>query len=278
VQVGLRISVATAYGAVQAVPRLLETLARHGATATFYFNLGPDRRHRLLPGRGVGARAATALAAARAAGCEVGLYGWDAARWPNRMHPGAAPWIEAALHRACEAFERLAGEPPRTHAAPGWQTDRHALRLTQRLGFHYASDTRGRFPFMPVCGAELTLCPQLPTTLPTLHELVDGGDASLEAAHAPVLEATARNDGAPDVFALRAELGATVLAAALERLLEGWRARGCEVVTLRRLFESLEPARLPRHAVALHELAGRAGTCAVQGPPFPPCARGCAAG
>jgi peptidoglycan/xylan/chitin deacetylase (PgdA/CDA1 family) len=270
VRVGLRISVATARGALRAVPRLLEMLGRHGATATFYFNLGPDRRHRLLPGRVVGARAAPALAAAREAGCEVGIYGWDAVRWPNCMRPGAAPWIESALHRACELFERVAGEPPRTHAAPGWQTHRHALRLTQRLGFLHAADTRGRFPYMPVCGAELTLCPQLPTTLPTLDELIDGGDASGETAHAAVLEATARDDGAVDVFALRAELGATVLAAAFERLLETWRARGCEVVALRTILESLEPARLPRHIVAVHELAGRAGTCAVQGAPFPP--------
>jgi undecaprenyl phosphate-alpha-L-ara4FN deformylase len=267
-RIGLRISVATARGAARAVPRLVELLARHGAAATFYFNLGPDRLHRYLPGRDIGDRAAGAVAMAREAGCEVGLYGWDPVRWTQRMRPDDAPWIQSALGQACATFERLAGEPPRTHAAPGWQTNREVLRLTQRLGFHYAADTRGRLPYMPVCEAELALCPQLPTTLPTLEELVDGGDAPPETAHESVLEATTGEDGASHVFALRAELGATTLAVAFERLLEAWRARGCEIVALRTLFESLELARLPRHLVQPHEIAAHAGTCAAQGPPF----------
>jgi undecaprenyl phosphate-alpha-L-ara4FN deformylase len=50
--------------------------------------------------------------------------------------------------------------------------NRHALRLTQRLGFCYASDCRGKFPFIPVIDGEIVLCPQLPTTLPTLDELL----------------------------------------------------------------------------------------------------------
>lgn len=263
-RVGLRISVATARGAARAVPLLLALLARHGATATFYFNLGPDRRHRLLPARAVGERAATALAMVRDAGCEAGVYGWDPARWPHRTGPGHTPWIESALERACESFERLTGQPPRTHAAPGWQTSRHALRLTQRLGFHYAADTRGRHPFMPVCEAEPVLCPQLPTSLPTLDEAA--GEARDGAAHEPVLAAMA--DREDHVFALRSELGASTYESSFGLLLQSWRARGCEVVALRTLFESLEPARLPRHRVLPRELASRAGTCAVQGPQF----------
>lgn len=265
-RVGLRISVATAHGAVRAVPRLLALLARHGAAATFYFNLGPDRRHRWLPGRAVDARASAALSQVLESGCEAGIYGWDPARWPHRQRPDDAAWIEAGLDRACEAFERLAGKPPRTHAAPGWQTNRHALRLTQRLGFDYAADTRGRRPFMPVCEAELVLCPQLPTTLPPLHELVEGGEATPETAHEAVLAAMADDD--IHIFALRAELGAATYESAFGRLVEAWRARGCEVVALRSLFESLEPARLQRHVVLPHELAARDGTCAVQGPQF----------
>jgi peptidoglycan/xylan/chitin deacetylase (PgdA/CDA1 family) len=266
VRVGLRISVATARGAARAVPRLLALLARHGATATFYFNLGPDRRHRLLPARAAGERAGAALAMVREAGCEAGVYGWDPARWPHRTGPVHTAWIESALERACEAFERLVGQPPRTHAAPGWQTSRHALRLTQRLGLHYAADTRGRHPFMPVCEAEPVLCPQIPTTLPTLDEAA--AEARDGAAHEPVLAASAERPAADHVFALRAELGATVFAPAFERLLEGWRGENRDVVALRALFETLEPARLPRHVVLLSELASRAGTCAVQGPQF----------
>lgn len=263
-RVGLRITVATARGAVRAVPRIVEILVRHGAAATFYFNLGPDRLHRLLPARAVARRASAAIQVVRDAGSEIGLYGWDAIRWPHRVIPGDAAWVESALARACETFERVVGEPPRTHAAPGWHTSRHALRLTQRFGFEYASDTRGVAPFMPVCDGELVLCPQLPTTLPALDE--PGGH--MDTAHERVLGATSVAGEADDVFTLRAESVDDALAAAFERLLEGWRARGHEIVALRGVFESLEPARLPRHVVAWSELPGRLQTLALQGAPF----------
>jgi peptidoglycan/xylan/chitin deacetylase (PgdA/CDA1 family) len=266
VKVALRVTVSTARGARASVPRLLGLLARHGAQATFYFNLGPSRLHRFLPGRQVAARAAAAMHAAREAGCDVGLYGWDPVRWPHRV--GVTAWVEASLARACETFERVVGEPPRTHAAPGWQTSRHALRLTQRLGFEYASDTRGSHPFMPVCEAELALCPQLPTTLSTLDDLIARSDVNVDTAHERVLEETAGAADATHVFTLAAETAAVMLAPALERLFEAWGARGCEIVSLRSVFESLELARLPRHVVTLGEGAGGPGRPVVQGAPF----------
>jgi peptidoglycan/xylan/chitin deacetylase (PgdA/CDA1 family) len=248
------------------VPRLLDLLKRNQAAATLYFNLGPSRLHRFLPGREVAARASPAIHAAREAGCDVGLYGWDPVRWPHRV--GIAAWVESSLQRACEAFERAVGEPPRTHAAPGWLTSRHALRLTQRLGFEYASDTRGSHPYMPVCEAELALCPQIPTTLPTLDELIDHWGVAPDAAHEHVLEESASAADTAHVFTLAADKFGGPLASALERLIEGWRARGREIVSLRSVFESLEPARLPRHVVAPGKRADGPGYPATQGAPF----------
>ena len=71
------------------------------------------------------------------------------------------------------------------HGAAGWQMNRHAYRLTQLLGFGYCSDTRGSQPFVPIYQAEIVACPQLPTTLPTLDELIgmDGIDADNVADH-----------------------------------------------------------------------------------------------
>lgn len=264
-KIGLRITVATARGAQSGAPRLLELLARNQAAATFYFNLGPSRLHRFLPGREVAARASEAMHAVREAGCDIGLYGWDPVRWPHRV--GDAGWVDGALARACEAFERVVGEPPRTHAAPAWRTSRHALRLTQRLGFEYASDTRGTHPFMPVCEAELSLCPQLPTTLPTLDELIARG-VGADAVHERILADSAAGADAAHVFTLDTQALGTPLAPAVERLIEAWRARDCEIVSLRSVLEALEPARLPRHVVATGERADRPGAPSVQGAPF----------
>ena len=76
------------------------------------------------------------------------------------------------MRRAAAHYEKLFGEAPKAHAAAGWQMNRHALRLMQRFGFEYSSDTRGTPPYIPTWQAEIIACPQLPTTLPTLDELM----------------------------------------------------------------------------------------------------------
>jgi peptidoglycan/xylan/chitin deacetylase (PgdA/CDA1 family) len=272
VKIGLRITVATARGARDGVPRLIELLGRHSASGTFYFNLGPARFHHWLPGRSVGTRAAAALRSVRDAGHELGLYGWDPARWRHLAGRDGERWVEMAMRRGCEAFERLAGEPPRTHAAPYWRTARRALRLTQQLGFDFASDVRGSGPFMPVCDAELVLCPQLPTTLPTFDELVGSAGTTAETVHERILAAGEPPSGsAPEtghVFALPAESGAARHAPGFERLLEGWRARGHEVMSMRELFNSLDLRRLPRCALDLGAAPRNGGAPATQGGPF----------
>jgi undecaprenyl phosphate-alpha-L-ara4FN deformylase len=259
VRIGLRISVATARGAREGVPRLLAILDRHHTTATFYFNLGPSRLHRWLPGREIGIRADGALRAVREAGHELGLLGWDPARWPHRIDNEEPGWAELAMQRACEVFERLTGAPARTHAAPGWRTSRRGLRLTQRHGFDYASDVRGTSPFMPVCSAELVLCPQLPTTLPALDRAGTGGERLQALSEAA--------PGAGHVFALAAD--GEGFASEFERLLEAWRASGHEPTSMRALYDSLDLRSLPRCTLrASTEAGSTSAPMLVQGSPF----------
>ena len=101
---------------------------------------------------------------------------------------------------------RYSARRPRTHGAAGWQINAHALRLTQRLGFDYCSDGRGIHPHLPVRHAELIRCPQFPTTLPTLDELIgtDGFTEQNVAAH--LLDMTREPREWGHVFTLHAEL------------------------------------------------------------------------
>ena len=267
-RLGLRIVVATARGARRRAPKLVALLRRHGASATFYFNLGPQRFHRWLPGRSVAARAADAMLAVRDAGFEVGIHGWDCVRWRDRVARGDFGWTEGALRRACATFEQLFGEPPRTHAAPGWQMNRHAFRLTQRLGFDYASDTRGSAPFVPVVEAELVACPQVPTTLPTLRELVGHDGTRRGNVHERIIAAAATPSRASHVFTLFAERDAGRYLSACDRLLEGWRALGWEIVPLHALAQNLEPKALEHHVIIAEPAPDGRGTIAAQGRVF----------
>src|ERR1017187_7138293 len=110
------------------------------------------------------------------------------------------------MQLAVDRFIKIFGEPPKAHAAAGWQMNRHALRLTQRLGFDYSSDTRGTHPFIPTVNAEIVACPQLPTTLPTLDEIMNRDGITLENVAQHLLQLTSNPPICGHVFTLHAEL------------------------------------------------------------------------
>jgi len=298
-RLALKIDVDTYRGTRLGVPALVELLQRHGAQATFLFSLGPDHTGRaikrafrpgfmkkvkrtsvlehyglltlmygtVLPGPDIGRRCADVLRAVRDAGFEVGIHCWDHVRWQDGVALAENAWVEVEMTRASKRFEEIFGERPRTHGAAGWQMNRHALRLTQRLGYTYSSDGRGSHPFIPVIDGEIVACPQLPTTLPTLDELIGVDDITVDNVAERLLQLTAASEQ-DQVFTMHAELEGMKLAPVLDRLLAGWRAQGYELVATRDLYAALDLKELPRHEVRFEEIPGRSGTLMVQGPAF----------
>jgi peptidoglycan/xylan/chitin deacetylase (PgdA/CDA1 family) len=304
VRVALKVDVDTYRGTRDGVPRLIDVLRRHGARATFLFSLGPDHTGRaikrvlrpgffskvartsvashygirtllygtLLPGPDIGARCADTLRRVRDAGFEVGIHCWEHVKWQDGVgtdtrHASHA-WTERQMTLAAERFAAIFGAPARTHGAAGWQMNRHAIRLTQRLGFDYCSDTRGTHPFLPVVDGEVTLTPQVPTTLPTLDELLGRSGANEDNVHDRVLRES--YDGRDHVYTLHAELEGGRLLPVFERLLAGWRRRGVELIGTGEVAATLDRATLPRCQVRWREVPGRSGTLAIQGPEFLP--------
>jgi peptidoglycan/xylan/chitin deacetylase (PgdA/CDA1 family) len=204
----------------------------------------------------------------RDAGFEVGIHTWDHVKWQDGVAGADARWTERQMTLARERFERILGEPARAHAAAGWQMNLHALRLTQRLGFDYCSDSRGTCPFIPVWRAEIVACPQLPTTLPTLDELIGTDGISAKNVAERVLALTREPPATGHVYTLHAEIEGGKLAGAFEAMLAGWRSQGYELVPLRSLAEGLDLKRLPRNEIALGEVPGRSGSLTVQGREF----------
>ena len=299
-KLALKIDVGTYRGTRDGVPRLIELLKQHGAGATFLFSVGPDHTGRairrafrpgflpkaartsmlahystatlvygtLLPAPDIGRRCTDVLKRTRDAGFEVGIHAWSRSGWQNKVAAADAEWTAREIQLACDRFEQIFGERARVHGAPGWQMNLHAWRLTQRLGFDYCSDTRGTCPYIPVYNAEIIACPQLPTTLPTLDELIgtDGLNPGNVAAH--LLALTRRTPPAGHVYTLRAELEGMRLSPVFERLLGGWRETGIELVSLRDYFAALEPRLLPRHVVIVDAVTARAKNPAMQGGEF----------
>jgi hypothetical protein len=108
----------------------------------------------------------------------------------------------------------------------------------------------------------------LPTTLPTLDELIgtDGIDVHNLAEHLLALSKEIPPTG--HVFTMHAELEGMKLAPVLELLLQGWRALGYRMVSLGDYFDALADKNLPRHEVITGSVPGRSGELALQGPRF----------
>jgi peptidoglycan/xylan/chitin deacetylase (PgdA/CDA1 family) len=299
-QLALKVDVDTLRGTRLGVPNLVSLLKKHGAGATFLWSLGPDHTGRaikrvfrpgfvrkvqrtsvvkhygmqtllygtLLPGPDIGRRCADLMRSVRDEGFEMGVHTWDHIRWQDGVAGADAAWTRTEMVRACERFSEIFGTAPLVHGAAGWQMNVDALRLTQALGFEYCSDGRGTHPHLPVWNAELVRCPQLPTTLPTLDELVglDGVTEDNVAAH--LLELTREPPSTAHVYTLHAELEGMRFAAVFDRLLTGWKAQGYTLVALVSVLERLQPLALPRCTVGPGTVPGRSGTLLVQGPEF----------
>ena len=303
-KLALKIDVDTYRGTREGVPRLMDALTKAGAGATFLFSLGPDHTGRaikrafrpgfmskvsrtsvvkhygvktllygtLLPGPDIGVKCAELMRAVKAAGFEVGIHTWDHVKWQDGVEAADNAWVEAQMQQACSRFVEIFGMPARVHGAAGWQMNRHAFRMTQRLGFAYCSDTRGTHPFVPIVDGEIVACPQLPTTLPTLDELIGADMLTPNNVHDHLLQLTrpagntTRDGGGTHVYTLHAELEGMKLTHVFGRLLEGWRDQGYEIVSMENLLEAVTVSGLPRHRIEMNGIPGRSGTLAVQGP------------
>jgi peptidoglycan/xylan/chitin deacetylase (PgdA/CDA1 family) len=208
------------------------------------------------------------MRAVRDAGFEVGLHAWDHVKWQDGVADAGVRWTERQMLLARKRFEEIFGEPARAHGAAGWQMNLHALRFTQRLGFDYCSDTRGRCPFIPVWRAEVVACPQLPTTLPTLDELIGTNGITKDNVAEHILGLTHERPSAGHVYTLHAELEGGKFAGAFEAMLSGWSRQGYELVSLRALAETLDLKNLPRNEIAIDSVPGRSGSLAMQGKEF----------
>lgn len=261
-QIALRIDV-PGYAARSALPVLVDLLRSKGAGASFVFACGPDWLGRSLARHCVGT-----LRLVRDAAFDLGIYGWCPAPWVKHVEQAKAAWIENRLQRAIDSFTEVFELPPQLHAAPGWRSHPHALRLTQRLGFTYASDTRGRHPFIPVWNGEIVRCPQIPVTLPTLDELITSPRQDPAQLIGAVLALTANPPLHGHVFSLRATKALSQAPQAVERLLAGWREQGYDVTSIQSLASRLIMDKLPRHEIVVGKVPGRDSTVLLQGDEF----------
>ena len=210
----IKIDIDTLKGYREGLPRLLDILKAHGARASIFFSMGPDESGKalrrifrkgfltkmlrtrapstyglrtlfygtLLPAPMIVPSDPSLLCRALDEGHECGIHAWNHVLWQDRLPRMTRDVIRHELGMAMELFQTVSGVRPSCCAAPGWQVTPDSLAVQDELGFAYCSDTRGSAPFLPRIGGQTFRTPQVPSTLPTLDELLGREGVSAENA------------------------------------------------------------------------------------------------
>jgi undecaprenyl phosphate-alpha-L-ara4FN deformylase len=213
--VAFKVDVDTYLGLKKGVPALLDLFQEFGILATFFVSLGPDHSGRavfriftrkgflkkmfrtgaagmygyttllygtLLPGPKMAASLPEVIRAIPESGHEVGIHCWDHVKWQDRLPRMDRRSVQEEFNRARKAFREVLQEEARCSAAPGWITSADSLSVQEDAHLAYCSDTRGSTPFFPVVGNRRFTTLQIPTTLPTVDEIL-GREVTRDDSH-----------------------------------------------------------------------------------------------
>jgi len=295
-RLALKVDVDTDRGTRVGVPALAADCAQFGAPACFLFSLGPDQTGRavtrvfrpgflgkvartsvveiygvrtllngtLLPAPHIGRRNAGAMRAVRDSGFEVGIHCYNHYRWQDHMQGMDIASVRAEFASARAEFARIFGVAADTAGAAGWQSNALSREVYDEAGLAYSSDTRGTRPFFPQIGGRVFRTLEIPSTLPTLDELM-GRPGHPDSAIAGHLVSLLRTDRL-NVFTLHAEIEGMGRRAVFREFLERCRASGVEFVRLGGEARSLlsDRSAIPVCGQAMAPIDGRSGLVATQ--------------
>jgi undecaprenyl phosphate-alpha-L-ara4FN deformylase len=293
--IALKVDVDTYAGTRDGVPRLLEIMERFGIHATFYFSMGPDNTGKslrriftrkgflrkqlrtgapstygiktmlygtLLPAPMIAESYPDVLKKAETFGHEVGIHCWDHVKWHDYLPWLPKPVTVMELGRASALFEDIFGHRARTTAAPGWTVSPDSLEIQDAMNLDFCSDSRGVAPFFPVMAGRRFRTIQIPTTWPTMDELLGEGGITVENINNHYLTLLK-----PDlnVHTIHAELeGGSALSPLFTDLLTRLTALGVRFITLAEAAEEFG-RNAPEKTLTMGEIPGRAGKVAIQG-------------
>ncbi|MDN5864710.1 MAG: 4-deoxy-4-formamido-L-arabinose-phosphoundecaprenol deformylase [Gammaproteobacteria bacterium] len=300
-KIGLKVDVDTLKGTREGTLALAKLFERRGINASFLFSVGPDHTGRALrrlfrpgflakvlrtsvpstygwetltygtlqPGPHIGRKAGIVMRTVRKVGFETGLHAWDHVRWQDAVARKGEKWTRREWNRGVEAYRDVFGDAPTCCGAAGWQMNATVPMLEEQAGLQWASDTRGKAPFLPHVNGRTWQCVQLPTTLPTMDELIGRGGVTADNVGRSLVEEVDRNPLPLQVFTLHAELEGGPLLRQFEQALDGWQAAGAEFVSLGEMAAMLNRSTLAVAEIERGTVPGRAGKLAVQGPSAP---------
>ncbi len=292
-RLALKIDVDTFLGTKNGVPRLRQILGRLGVEASFFFSLGEDQMGRsifrifqsgflkkcvssgvarnyplrslmyglLLPAPVIYKRCASAIRVVAEDGFECGVHCWNHYQWQNFLSKMSAKEVAENFDKSRAILSDITGFSVDSCASAGWQVSVDYLNLEDSRRLLYASDCRGKAPFLPKFGGRVFKTLQIPTTLPTLDEILcqcDIGDV------ADLLEARICSADT-SVMTIHAELEGGDYKDWFEKFLLRLKSKGVEFISLRDYArELLKGDSLPVREVLMSKFGNRGGLLAVE--------------
>jgi undecaprenyl phosphate-alpha-L-ara4FN deformylase len=292
--VALKVDVDTYAGTRDGVPKLLDILEDFGIKATFYFSMGPDNTGKairriftrkgflrkmlrtnavavyglktvlygtLLPAPMIAESFPGILLETEKQGHETGIHSWDHVKWHDLLPWFPKPVTAMELGKAGSQFEDIFGRRARTTAAPGWTVSEDSLEVQDAMGLLYCSDSRGRAPFYPVMAGRTFKTLQIPTTWPTMDEIL--GENGIAAGTINDHYLSLLSPGL-NVHTVHAELEGGIFADVFSELLKKLVAAGARFITLAEAAKE-QAATAPVCALSMGLIPGRVGNVAIQG-------------
>lgn len=294
--IAIKVDVDTDRGTRIGVANLLKLFADLDIPATFLFSLGPDNTGRaikrifrpgflkkvsrssvvsvygirtllngtLLPGPHIGKRNKKIIYDAFRAGHEVGIHCYDHIRWQDGLAKMTREEVFAEFAKARAEFEKIFGFPARTAGAAGWQANKSSLAAYDDARLLYGSDTRGTRPFFPRVGETTFNTLQIPTSLPTLDELLGRPEYPLDKLSDFYLSQLVGN--APNIFTTHAEIEGMKYLAWFKEFLQKAKSQQINFVKVEDVANRClaDRANVPICDVIQGSVDGRSGTLAVQ--------------
>jgi undecaprenyl phosphate-alpha-L-ara4FN deformylase len=297
IRIALKVDVDTDRGTREGVPNLVTDCKEFGVPACFLFSLGPDQTGRaitrvlrpsflkkvrrtsvveiygvrtllngtVLPAPHIGRRNEAQIRAVRDAGFEVGIHVHNHHRWQDHLSRMTLSEVAAEFGAAIDEFRRIFGVEPESAGAAGWQSNVLSREVYDRAGLLYSSDARGTQPFFPKINGRVFQTLEIPTTLPTLDELMgrpEYPDDRLIEHYSSLLR-----DDRVNVFTLHAELEGMGKRKFFRELMAGWIRRNAEFIRLDDYAREIlaDTAGIPVCEQSMTGIDGRSGLVATQG-------------
>jgi peptidoglycan/xylan/chitin deacetylase (PgdA/CDA1 family) len=294
--IALKVDCDTAEGTRTGIPRLLGLFEELQIRASFFFSLGPDRSGRavvrfftkkgflkkmlrsrapslygwrtilsgtLLPAQEIRRAGRTEILSVAAAGHETGVHAWDHVSWQDHVGSWSSERTAKEYAELHAAYREIFGEPARASAAPGWAVSDAYLSIRESWPLSYTSDTRGGRPFFPQLEAGPSKILEIPTTLPTLDELL-GDPRFRDAGERLAYCAALPEQGRFSVHTIHTEVEGGPHRDWFRELLKAWKSAGATFLTLGEAGREalLQREGIPCRRIGNVSLSGRAGRVA----------------